>query len=331
MSFSGQYLLTNLNYFRQKIGRKIKATKNYHLWEFNLNGIYHRIELYHSLVSGNIRVLLDGQILEKNLRFDFDIDGIIVEIIKKNLEDFDLYVGERTFNEMLKEEMSGKNRDLVAKKLEDLRKKNEKIGLNDNNGRKNLLFNQNIGINLDSDDDLDNENINTKKCRDDDDFYKSNGNNLDFSEGVFEKNKKILENINFFEEDNNNNNNNNWNNYNYNNNYNVNNNSNYQKENMLYNNINNFNEKNDLFNNNQQIGNSQFQNNQNYINQIFNNAQENNNNIYNRNYQNNFNQYNNYEPNNQFHMNYPNNFDNNGNKKQINMINNFDLFNQINI
>ena len=83
MSFSGENLLTNLNYFKQNVGRKIKLSKNYHLWEFNLNGIYHRIELFHSIIKGNIRVLLDGKILEKQQMFEFELDGVLIEIIKR--------------------------------------------------------------------------------------------------------------------------------------------------------------------------------------------------------------------------------------------------------
>ena len=251
MSFSGQNLLTNLNYFKQQVGRTIKASKNYHLWEFNLNGIYHRIELFHSLIKGNIRVVLDGKLLGNDSMFEFDIDGTLIEIVKKSREDFILYIGERTFNEMLKEESTGKNKDLVEKKLEDLRKKNNNNNFNINKNP-DIYYKNNVDINLDSDDDIwyenknykitneNNNSINNKNkfvnnSRDDDNFYKSN-NNLDFSDKVFEKNKKILENINFFEDNDDNINNNctNNNNFDFTNNYNKNKNSNFQYKNNDY-------------------------------------------------------------------------------------------------
>jgi hypothetical protein len=337
MSFSGENLLTNLNHFKQQVGRKIKATKNYYLWEFNLNGIYHRIELYHSLVSKNIRVLLDGQIQEKDFMYVFEIDNVPIEITKRSKEDFVLYIGERTFDEMFKEEKSGMNRDLVNKKIEDLRKNNGNIDFNINRNEK-IKYNKNIDINLDEDDDyIINENKQVNKLRDDDDFYKSNGNNLDFSDDVFEKNKKILENIDFFEDnDNSINAFDNNNNYSNDNNFN-NNNFNFQnKTNDYNNNFNNyFNQENNFVNKYPNINQSNSQYNQNYNDQFFNNIQSNKNSTNQYQYNNNFIQNKTYVINNQSQSNnYMNNFNDKnqfqGNMSKINMINDFDLFSSFN-
>ena len=335
MSFSGENLLTNLNHFKQQVGRKIKATKNYYLWEFNLNGIYHRIELYHSLVSKNIRVLLDGQILEKDFMYAFEIDNVPIEITKRSKEDFVLYIDERTFDEMLKEEKSGKNRDLVNKKMEDLRKNNGNINFNINRNER-INYNKNIDNNLDDEDEyIINENKITNKFRDDDNFYKSNGNNLDFFDGAFEKNKKILENIDFFDDNDNPNNdfnNNNSNNYS-NNNFNKNN-FHFQNQNNNYNiNFNNnFNQENNFVNNFQNLNQANSQNNQNYKKLFFSgNNKQNKNYIIQKQYNNNFNQNKTYEINNNLFQsnNFMNNFKNEnqseGNMNKIKMID--DLFN----
>ena len=52
MSIVGDNVITRLNYCRKDVGRKLKSSKQYHQWEFSLNGIYHKIELFHSVVSG---------------------------------------------------------------------------------------------------------------------------------------------------------------------------------------------------------------------------------------------------------------------------------------
>ena len=89
MSFAGDNLVTRLNYCKKDVGRKIKSSKQYHQWEFTLNGVYHRIELFHSLVSGRKKLVLDGEYLLKDssylndFRFDLDVDGVEVEIEQK--------------------------------------------------------------------------------------------------------------------------------------------------------------------------------------------------------------------------------------------------------
>ena len=285
MSFVGKNLITKLNYFRQEIGRKIKSTKSYYLWEFNLNGIYHRIEFLASLMSGLRRLIIDNEVVDEqkdyslDYEFEFKLDNVFIIIKQIKGANFGLYIENRSFNDIMKEESEGKNKALVEKKLQELKNNNNISNLNNKNNNKYL--NQNFDIVLDDNDDILNDNnfyenneknnvnnYKNKNIRNDDDFYKSNGNDLDFSDKIVEKNKQIISNINFFDDNDKDDNNNliynNNANYNINNNYDSNSNYNINS----YNNINNFNMQNNQnlspYNNN--IFNNEYINQQNYNN-----------------------------------------------------------------
>ena len=66
MSIAGNNVITRLNYIQKEVGRKVKSSKKYHQWEFSLNGNYHKIELFHSLVSGRKKLVVDGDYILKD-------------------------------------------------------------------------------------------------------------------------------------------------------------------------------------------------------------------------------------------------------------------------
>ena len=332
MSIAGNNVITRLNYCQREIGRKIKSSKKYHQWEFSLNGNYHKIELFHSLASGRKKLVVDGEYIFKDdsylsdFKYEFEVDGKILELKQKKTNEYELFICDKSFSIMKKEEQEGKDSDLVEKKIEELKLCNEynKRYIN----KRNQMFeehdfeqeeeeeeceesenNDNYVKNNCKNDFSNNYNMNNNynknnNCRNDDDFYKSNDNDFDFSNTAFEKNKKILENFNFFGEENNSNNNNNYQNQNNNNNLNyINNNYN--------NNIRNNNNINFNFQNNYNIHNIQ-------------------NNNYNFSQNNNFNQ-NNFNSQNRFYSNNNNNLLNNNNIYQQNYNrNNQNLFNNYN-
>ena len=254
MSIVEDNIITRLNYNRKEVGRKVKYSKQYHQWEFNLNGKYHKIELFHSIVSGRKKLVIDGEYLIKsesylnNFKYKFPLDGIEFEIIQKKIDVYDLFICGKSFDIMRKEEASGTYKEIVDERLEELRKINK---LNDDYDYdydyENTNNNNNYVFEEEEEEDFDANKFNFKNenyshnshFRNDDDFYKSDGNNFDFSESAFEKNKKILENIDFFEDGNN------TNKDNYNNNENKDNNSN----NNQFNNF-NFTQNNDRIDNN---------------------------------------------------------------------------------
>ena len=230
MSIVENNVITRLNYCHKDIGRKMKISKQYHQWEFTLNGVYHKIELFHSKISGNKKLFVDGDYILKeesyynNFKYNFEIDGKLAQIKQKKLNEYDLFICGKSFEEMKKEENDGINQDIIEQKIEELKRNNEynnpipkKRNVNyeehdfemeeeedeeeneDETYRNNNNNNDNKNFNL-------NSNLNNN--RDDDDFYKKDGNNFDFSDTAFEKNKKILENFDFFGDDNISNNNN---------------------------------------------------------------------------------------------------------------------------
>ena len=227
MSIVGNNVITRLNYCQKDVGRKFKLSKQYHQWEFSLNGEYHKVELFHSFVSGRKKLVVDGDYILKddsyfkNFKFEFEIDGKIVELKQTKINEYDLIICGKSFKEMKKEEIDGVFKDSIEQKIEELKKNNEYN--KPYNNKRNIKYEEH-DFELEEEEDeeeYENENDsyrneknynsnsisnNKNNDRNDDDFYKSDGNNFDFSNTTFEKNKKILQNFDFFGDDDNNNN-----------------------------------------------------------------------------------------------------------------------------
>ena len=299
MSIAGNNVITRLNYIQKEVGRKVKSSKKYHQWEFSLNGNYHKIELFHSLVSGRKKLVVDGDYILKDdsyfndFRYEFELDGKILELKQKKMNEYELFICDKSFNEMKKEEQEGKYIDLVKKQIEKLKLNNEYNKIYKNN-RNKIYEEHDFEQEEEEDEEYENNNYgfqnnyNYKKniqysnnnfsnnFRNDDDFYKSNGDDFDFSQTAFEKNKKILENFDFFGDDDGSNMNRN----------------NYQNQNSQnFNQITNNNGNNDFLSFNNSIFQNK-QNNNNYMNNNnfrINNNQNNKQNNYNNLQMNNFN------------------------------------------
>ena len=298
MSIAGNNVITRLNYIQKEVGRKVKSSKKYHQWEFSLNGNYHKIELFHSLASGRKKLVVDGDYIFKDdsyfndFRYEFELDGKIIEIKQKKMNEYELFICDKSFNEMKKEEQEGKYIDLVKKQIEKLKLNNE-YNKNYKNNRNKIYEEHDFEQEEDEDEEYENNNYGfqnnynykniqyshnnlSNNIRNDDDFYKSIGDDFDFSQTAFEKNKKILENFDFFgDDDNSNMNRNNYQNQN-NQNFNQFTNNNGNNDNLSFNN-NRFQNKqnNNSFN---YINNNNFRinNNQNNKQNNFNNLKMNN-------------------------------------------------------
>jgi len=127
MSVIGDNVITRLNYSHREVGRKFKSTKQYHQWEFSLNGTYHKIELFHSFITGRKKLVVDGDYILKDdsyfsdFKFEFEIEDIIVEIRQKKLNVYKLYICGKSFDIMKQEEAQGINKEEVEKKIEKLK------------------------------------------------------------------------------------------------------------------------------------------------------------------------------------------------------------------
>ena len=211
MSIIGDNVIARLNYCHREVGRKFKSTKQYHQWEFSLNGTYHKIELFHSFITGRKKLVVDGDYVLKgdsyfsDFKFEFEIDNIIAEIKQKKLNEYELYICGKSFDIMKQEEAQGINKEEVEKKIKELKKRNEYNKPNKNNKNKKYEEHDFEQEEEEEEEYENNQNNYNNNLRNDDDFYKSEGNNFDFSDTAFEKNKKILQNFDFFEDDDNNN------------------------------------------------------------------------------------------------------------------------------
>ena len=107
--------VTNCYYTENNVGRKIKISKQYHNWEFCLNGNFHKIELYHSRASLKKVLYLDGKILQHENTYkntfecSFLLDYVQCKIIQTKSDKFDFLINEKNFNDYMIEEKNNLN------------------------------------------------------------------------------------------------------------------------------------------------------------------------------------------------------------------------------
>ena len=97
--------IKNLNYEEKEIGAKIKSSKRLFIWEFELEGTSHRIELYDSRWSGKKKIIRNGRIecevVEPNSFFrSFDLGGHNCTVIQYG-DKFELRFDNQSFSHLL--------------------------------------------------------------------------------------------------------------------------------------------------------------------------------------------------------------------------------------
>ena len=79
----------------REVGKTFKGTKKYYVWEFVLNGKFHKVEMFHSKVSSKKKLCLDAQVLIEDKSFSTDFQysfGIdknyfnVVQLTMDNIE-----------------------------------------------------------------------------------------------------------------------------------------------------------------------------------------------------------------------------------------------------
>lgn len=99
----------NLFHDRVEVGKTIKSSKIYYYWEMKVNDKYHKIELFHSLLSGKKKLLLDAQVLTEdktfsnNFTYSFKLDKHYCNVIQSAKDNFELRIDNKKFNIILKE------------------------------------------------------------------------------------------------------------------------------------------------------------------------------------------------------------------------------------
>lgn len=105
--------LTNLFFDKREVGKTIKATKLYYLWEFFLNGKPHKVELFHSQVSGKKKLCLDAQVLTEDksysvdFNYSFTIEKNYFTVIQLERDEFDMRIDNRQFSLIAQEVRHG--------------------------------------------------------------------------------------------------------------------------------------------------------------------------------------------------------------------------------
>jgi hypothetical protein len=98
-----------ISYKSEGVGRLLSSTKIRHIWNFKINNKDHKVEFFESKMSGNFQVILDGQATlykgnhqgkEKNFVFDFDVNGVNLQI-RTNGTGFEIYSNGKSFHYLL--------------------------------------------------------------------------------------------------------------------------------------------------------------------------------------------------------------------------------------
>jgi len=99
------------NLFREtkEVGKTIKSSKKYYIWEFDLSNKLHKVEIFHSKLSGKKKLLLDGKVLTQTksysheFTYSFKIDKHYFNVDYVG-DKFDLRIDNKKFLAMLIEQ-----------------------------------------------------------------------------------------------------------------------------------------------------------------------------------------------------------------------------------
>ena len=90
--------LKNIRYNRKEVGKTFTSSKILHIWEFNLNGKYHKIQFYDSRLSYKRKIILDDSVLlyEKDssdfFLYKFYLAGYKFELSQIGSDKYDIVI-----------------------------------------------------------------------------------------------------------------------------------------------------------------------------------------------------------------------------------------------
>ncbi len=97
---------------KRSVGRTVKASKTYHVWEFVLGGNIYKIELFNSVFSGKKKLVLNGGLViddeeyTSEFNYHFNLKGFSVKLFQKSTDKFELSIDERPFTLLMEDEAS---------------------------------------------------------------------------------------------------------------------------------------------------------------------------------------------------------------------------------
>ena len=86
-----------------------------YIWEFELRGIFHKIEFYESKISGKKKLSIDGEAINENPNseaistYSFQLDSYNFNIVKLKGGKYDIKVNDIFFNNIIESEKSKKS------------------------------------------------------------------------------------------------------------------------------------------------------------------------------------------------------------------------------
>lgn len=84
-------------------------TKKYHVWQFVLNDKHHKVELFHSIMSGKKKIQLDGSTLTEDqswtadFSYSFSLGKHYFNVIQLNPTEFEMRIDNKSFRYMEEE------------------------------------------------------------------------------------------------------------------------------------------------------------------------------------------------------------------------------------
>lgn len=102
--------IKNLFHDKRYVGRTVKSSKIYYVWEFVLEGKLMKVELFQSVVSGKKKLVLNGNVLQEeesysaDFIYQFSIKKHLVEIEQKGIEKFEMLIDKKSFKTLLDDE-----------------------------------------------------------------------------------------------------------------------------------------------------------------------------------------------------------------------------------
>ena len=100
-----------------------KSSKKYYIWEFVISSKYHKVEMFHSKLSGKKKLVLDAGTLTESksysneFTYSFKIDKNYFNIIQTASDKFDLRIDNRSFTIIMAEEKFKPKEDEKKKEM----------------------------------------------------------------------------------------------------------------------------------------------------------------------------------------------------------------------
>lgn len=104
--------IKNLFHDKRYVGRTVKSSKIYYVWEFVLEGKLMKVELFQSVVSGKKKLVLNGNMLTEeesysaDFIYQFSVKQHLIEVEQKGLEKFEMVIDKKSFKTLLDDEAS---------------------------------------------------------------------------------------------------------------------------------------------------------------------------------------------------------------------------------